>query len=123
MCPDISFSPELFLPLAAIANPVEVRGLLRLVCAPAPLHDFVARTLNADEESLLHVCGGFKIAPPHLPGLGAIRIAPDGYRGRAEQSTGQKEGEDEHPRRVAARSHGNPLLTISSMTTTIMEAE
>src|SRR2546428_4025093 len=122
MCPDISFSPELFFPRAAIANPVEVRGLLRLVCAPAPFHDFVARTLNASEEALLHVCGGFKTAPAHLPGLGAIRIALDGYRGRAEQSTGQQEGDDEHPLRVASRSHSTPSLTISPLTTTIREA-
>ncbi len=66
-----------------------------LVCSPAPFHDFVARTLNAGEESLLNVCGGFKMAPPHLPGLGAIRIAPDRYRGRAEQSTGHQEGDEE----------------------------
>jgi hypothetical protein len=114
---------ELFLLLASIANPVEVRGLLWLVCSPAPFHDFVARTLNTGEESLLNVCGGFKMAPPHLPGLGAIRIAPDRYRGRAEQSTGHQEGDEEHPLRVASRSHGNPLLTISPMTTTIMEVE
>jgi len=49
----------------------------------------------AGEESLLNVYGGFKTAPPYLPGLYAIRIAPDGYRGRVEQSTEHQEGRED----------------------------
>src|SRR5262249_7148018 len=46
----LSALPALFFPLAPVANPVEVRGLVCLVCPPAPTHDVVARTLNAREE-------------------------------------------------------------------------
>src|SRR5262249_29678907 len=79
-----------------------------LVCAPAPFHDFVARTLNVGEESLLSVCGGVKMAPPHPPGLGVIPIAPGPYPGWGGQSTRQQEGGDERPPPVASRSPRNP---------------
>ena len=59
------------------------------------MSEVICHVLNAGEESLLNVCGGFKTAPPYLPGLCAIRIAPGGYRGRVEQSTGQQEGRED----------------------------